>query len=293
MRKYIAIWFFLSFFVLGSISSLVMCEETETLNTIIKNIKFNDSLIVSLKGEFEFVINSYLSPSVKKALEKSYLRLKPYEKSNVLWAVQGEKIRNDFISIDEKEDTTLKYQRVFDGEVSTEFSPKDKRAYINDKKAIESYTDPLFYVGLKHHDGHYWGEVLEKNRDRVSLEKSDIIGDYSCYIIKIELEDGYVFKVWIAPEIGYRPVKVESYNSQKKLVYIKEPKYKKYTDNIWFPAEGVYSLYADNGKKWEEEKITVVECSINEKIPDDFFSIKFPSGTLIFDTIHQTNTVIP
>ena len=112
------------------------------------------------------------------------------------------------------------------------------------------------------------------------FEGKENIGDQECYIISGEISKYFKYRVWIAPDRDFRPLKIEHYYGEgkegwKTATDIKLEK----IDGIWFPT------YAEMVPVGDEDvlpiTIKVLEVELNKKLPDKTFDIEFPHGTWV------------
>ena len=131
----------------------------------------------------------------------------------------------------------------------------------------------------------YWESALETGGFR--LVGTDLVNGRPCCAIEgragVWEEMGRVgspVKVWIDPERGFAVAKLEVYDNGtgelNRFNSFDVIEMKNIEDDLWVPVHVLFQ----NGKE-----VVVEEIGINEDLPEDFFTIKFPEGTRVTDKI--------
>ena len=118
------------------------------------------------------------------------------------------------------------------------------------------------------------------------LKCSEAIRGHNCYVLEGRVNvlperefAGYPTKAWIDPGRGFAVVRLEVYTSRTAKFDAMNSfdvlEMKEVSEGLWVPVHVLYR----HGKE-----IVVKEISVNEKIPEKLFTIKFPRGTKVSDS---------
>lgn len=164
-------------------------------------------------------------------------------------------------------------------------------AILSDEPAEFAYTNP----------GFLFLEIFRTNIVDVLKDKTaqyagkETIDGQECYIITGQIRADRRYKVWIAPERDFRPLRIDLYYGKEGgqgsfMVGIHNIKLEK-IDGIWFP------IYADKTSTGAKDAVPVAirisEVKLNKSIPDDVFDIKFPPGTRVVDSLLMIEYTVP
>ena len=118
----------------------------------------------------------------------------------------------------------------------------------------------------------------------------EYIDDYLCKVIKMSIKGSKIdmvteFILWISPSCMYRPLKIELKQPMENpdSHIIANIKYKKYSDDIWFPKLIIWDKF------WQGTYIIHTVLSLNDdwvlntSLPDSLFEMSFPKGLKISD----------
>lgn len=121
-------------------------------------------------------------------------------------------------------------------------------------------------------------EALQNRTCR--LEGKEKINQDECYIVSGEINKDSKFRLWIAPEKDFRPLKMELKYGRVKgfTLFIQNIKLQN-IDGIWFPVYGEI-LTIGTGDEIPFV-IKVIDAKLNKSLSHEIFDIKFPPGTTI------------
>jgi hypothetical protein len=314
---------------------------------LINNIKINENLIQNVRAHFSVVLvekNGYLEDVMDWGYEggKEYLRGTENFLPNEMYEIEN--CTN--LKMHTKE--TVKTETAFDGskcyfyrKSSNEQNPIRSRGAVSPlNPSVFCYKlTPNILMGydVKEFGRSSLAETI-KQAESFSIKRDmETINDRSCYVIEInsaEIDPGskipWDAKVWIDPERGFRPQRIEKYfggvkgnNKYKVLRQRTDILEMKQVDGIWFPIKGLRSWFKisdvtppegmsveDFGKLPEEERrclgkydikkepltrmVTVDydTIRINKGIDEKEFKVTFPVGCAVFDEFIQSGYVV-
>lgn len=138
-------------------------------------------------------------------------------------------------------------------------------------------------------------EILSNPQAKVLSEKEYIEED-ECFVVylekfwkkgdsRYERRHGFGYKIWICPEKGFFPRKIEIWiPGRKKPLYIFGPiVLKKFKGDIWFPIKTDIVYPFAKKSEYSKQTIEYTDIKINQGIKDEEFGIKFPKGTEVYD----------
>ena len=137
------------------------------------------------------------------------------------------------------------------------------------------------------------GSFLRGSFENNTVIDLSVIGEEAQDNILCKVIQGYVvttgdsIKVWLAPNMMYRPKHVEliSWNE----ITVVHNTFKEYTGGIWYPEtlqKEQYYIDEQTGGNvlYYRETITVLnDFVINTVVPSNLFEVTFPSGLMVFD----------
>ena len=296
---------------LGSmmITSTIASDEID-VSTIIARIKYYDSLIESGRGNCVLENHFYLqSRSTKAEYLFVFGRVGEDSKIKVMYHKGGPK--KNMVQIFDGE----KQWEIYDHEV------KNKKLYgVRYHFAMSPTLDPRFWQTYGDRDYltvPLW-KLLEKYESQI-IGVEQLNGN-DCYVIQVKRPSSRSFKVWVSPQQGFRPIKIENRfvtaqppvqirkvaglsDVTSENIVTKELSYRKYADDIWFLHKGKTTLVESlsepkRGENMTESKVkTVRETHI--RIKDFKLNIdvldqlrpNIPNEALIFD--HNLRKALP
>jgi len=135
-------------------------------------------------------------------------------------------------------------------------------------------------------------EFLNGSLGDKSVENLGIIGEEAqngvmCNKIQGKIKNSEsTVTVWLAPNLMFRPVKVEiaSFDTVTEI----ENSFREHTGGVWFPEQirkNVYYLNANGEKElYSQETLNIQESfELNVEVSSDEFEIEFPKGLEIYD----------
>jgi hypothetical protein len=124
------------------------------------------------------------------------------------------------------------------------------------------------------------------NPDRTNLQMTDdVIDGIACKRISFRNQRQHSCLVWIAPKLGYNPIRFDSWNDERgfrNTVNLKIEKHKE--SGIWFPVSSIRDeLYQGKPYTHSEDKVEII--TFNKPIPIETFGPKgmnTPVGTRVY-----------
>ena len=292
------------------ISPSIAADEID-MKAVITRIKDYDSLIESGYGDCILENKYHLMPNSTKA-EYQFIfdGLGENRKMKVMYQKGGPKL--NFVQIFDGE----KQWEIYDHEV------QNKKMYgVRHQLTMSRTLDPgswLTYGSANNVTQPLW-KLLEKYESKIiGMER---LNDDNCYVIQVEKPSSRSFKIWIAPQKGFRPIKIEnrfvvghaspifeaagiSDLVTNERMITKEISYQEYADRIWFLQKGKTTFVAflatpENEKNTAESEVTIIRESRIE-LNDFKFNIdvldklrsNIPNEALVFDhSLHRLRPV--
>ena len=181
------------------ISTSIAADEID-LKTIIAGIKYHDSLIKSGRGGCVLENNFHLQSSSTKA-EYLFVFDKIGENSKIKVMYQEGGPKKNMVQIFDGE----KQWEIYDHEI------ENKKLYgVRHHFEMSRTLDPrswLTYGGQNYLIEPLW-KLLEKYESKI-IGMEQLNGN-DCYVIQTERPSSQSFKIWIAPQKGFRPIKIEN-----------------------------------------------------------------------------------
>ena len=291
----------LAWFGIIVISTSIAADEID-MKTVIAGIKYYDSLIESGRGDCILEKNFHLLPNSTKA---EYLfvfdGIGENRKMKVMYQQGGPK---------------KNMTQFFDGEKQWEIYDHEveyKKMYgVRHELKMGRTLDPgswLTYGSANYETEPLW-KLLERYECKIiGMER---LNDDNCYVIQAEKPSSRSFKIWIAPQKGFRPIKIENrfvvghtspifeaagisdLVTNERMV-TKELTYQKYADRIWFLQKGKTTYVAfladpENGENTAESEVKIIRESrielkdfkLNIDVSDQL-RLNIPNEVLVFD----------
>jgi hypothetical protein len=111
----------------------------------------------------------------------------------------------------------------------------------------------------------------------------DFLNDTECKkILYVNEKDEYHFAVWIAPQYGYSPIRMESQTKKYSLFDSTTVEVRRYKDtDLWVPVKATVQRL-ENGELFQKTDYTISIYSINEPLDPKLFTpelLDIPVGT--------------
>lgn len=265
--------------------SLLTCQldifaETPILEFVKQGCRANDHLVHSGMGHLTCKV---------KFLELSEDH-KDYE-AEIFFVFKGKKLRYDSECSSPKTRLFSKrreiLKQVFDGEKTTTFSckyyPDEGTIFpggsIEGRNGINMDNVPISY-GIA-----FYSKSLE---ELLSEEEAEVIGSEMvdgelCYRIKTTFEAMVPLEILINTKRGFRAQEIKTFSAQGTVGHsISLVEFEK---GVWFPINIKIQFPFSEPFSGELKEIIVKDdFKINVDIPDDLFTIKFPSGIPVYDS---------
>lgn len=267
MNKLIKV-FLLTLFV--NLNFLFTESSTDlTLEFVTAGIKYNNSLIKSVKVEYDvYIIKNGQKTTTKhkeiwiKKGDKEYLQTKRFRDGNL--------ILFDEVAYNGQKGMTLLHSQ----------HPK-----IPDSGVI--YTGKPLPLDERFTWGNLYQEIWQTDISR-RLEKDTIISfskdtqsEKTYYIIHGKDKDtGLGYRVWVDPKRSFRFIKIQHIGLKGNVVSEIYPiELKEFAGGIWFPVKAIIKD-PDSGLVNE---CIATKIEINSEIPDEIFTLQYKKGTDIWD----------
>jgi outer membrane lipoprotein-sorting protein len=138
------------------------------------------------------------------------------------------------------------------------------------------------------------GTAKEGALQNVRITGEEVLDGVSCQVVEASVVNSDVtYKVWIAPDRMYRPVKTEI----RTGTGIKEVRtqFRQYGE-VWFPSqiivELLFSLDGSNPEFRNRTTLTVdKDYQINTDVSDTLFQLRFPKGVKGYDWRTKTTFI--
>jgi len=305
----------LSFLLIGL---ALTCAQEKTnskeLDSIIQGVKHGDSIVLSGQGTLVFeqiYPNNYINNENMLNSMKGTLSIKDdslignipfsdkHEKSEINFSFHNNKLFFEKFNFNEGRNFPL-LELAFNGEITTSISyERNGRELLlasgkidNDWYKFQDKYDPRMFsmTIMENPIGSWLDSAVSGKSNTISIIGEESIDDYVCKIIKISVKDPKIdmvteFTFWISPSCMYRPLKVEIKQPMENpdSHIIANVKYKKYSDDIWFPKLIIWDKF------WKGTYIihTVLALNddwiLNTSLPDSLFEVSFPKGLKVSD----------
>ena len=131
--------------------------------------------------------------------------------------------------------------------------------------------------------------------DQVTVSPTvETVAGRPCYVIEC-VNDRHSLrgKLWISPDFGFRPVKMEYYLSNGAFCSHTVTEMKEVAQGVWFPTKGTKEWHIPNPPGSEslvlysvaEFEVDPTSLKVNSGVSDDEFVFTFPKGTQVYDRI--------
>jgi outer membrane lipoprotein-sorting protein len=296
-----AMIFLMTVFLLLGLSSF---SQALDLEEIIDGVKFNDSLVESGVGHITCKDEFSIEPKTGLSPEEEAKSWRSGSDKEVFFAFEGEKARCDvkyvLRQVGTGKEVQVKHEESFDGEKTMIFKyniyGRVIQAVIQSKKYFLTAYDPrIWSMPIIKEPPIPLASLLKKQTGgdikvtSVSLLGNERLGNDTCYKILVVTDKGKI-KLWINPNKGYRPQKIEQdEETPMKRRMITLVTLHQYPNNVWFPSKIVHRTYAfdkrSNNYKLSSTKTIVIhdDFKINVDVPDELFEIQFPKGVKVYD----------
>lgn len=281
-------------------TTLSMADDVK-LEYVLEGIKYNDSIVKNCSIKMSYIEETTKSTEGNNAFRDLLSKdpeapLPPllqkeerqYYEYNIVLKGQKLKIEEkhyEYSPKNEREPIKLLYHYLFayDGEKTRRiyYFPEDEtklEAAISSEPISSSYgrdAIPLVFTD-------FLGSTLSQYPEMKLIEKTRMDG-YDCYLLEgPHIRGNKKVKIWVAPEIGFRPLRIES--STDMFEIITKAEYENY-NGIWAVKHRTYQSFlkkspnTDNLLKLFKRELTVKKAEFiapPEEIPDSVFVLEFP-----------------
>ena len=306
MKYFIMVFILYALFVCDSLA-----EGGENINDIINTMKLSESLVKTGKGDvtWTFIIvdsTSSIGNDYSATLFSEEQEMIFWMKKNIYFVFDGNKIREDskcMLDIPER----------FGGGI---YETRDMLAFNGEtceNMLLErsSYNDIYSIAGsIGNFDRNYdafwyqWDPTIHtmnfimngqkilisdylKNNNATLINSADYIDQKKSVLMSIKNIDDSdsLIYIWLAPELLYKPVKIEMKSKKWNTTITIE--YKEYEKNIWFPQKIIKELRCNNQGHDSLLSKEIIEYNddyeINIPIENSLFMLPFPPELDVYD----------
>lgn len=135
----------------------------------------------------------------------------------------------------------------------------------------------------------------------VAPAMEDVDG-HSCWRINIPSgrDDVQGYSVWLDPEIGFCPRRVEMSYKSRQPWFVNLKDYHNLGNDVWFPMRIEYRFYVNSpavtgqvGDVQQDMIYAAEHIYIDRPITDEDVAVDFPPGTRVSDDVHGETYVVP
>jgi hypothetical protein len=208
------------------------------------------------------------------------------------WATDGEKCYlREIVSGSAGDGVARTLTRAYDGEKQVSFDGQE--GYIHDRLEAGACR-PEVALGLRWASGARLSRWLREHGP--TLLKHEDLDSQGCYVLEVHYDEGNKARLWIAPGLGFRAVRMVRYGADGGIEGVTSYEdFKEYAKGVWLPCTISGTSYAARGIGgfvWSETKWRVREAKVNEKVPPDTFELTFPNGTPVYDARSDRVTIV-
>lgn len=137
------------------------------------------------------------------------------------------------------------------------------------------------------------GTIGEVIRHGTVFETTEMIDGHACLRVDVApSDDRGACSVWVDPQIGFCPRKVEIPRENRKSQVIEFSDYKEIANGVWFP--GTIDNRFTIPDKGEMHYISrVKETSVDKPFLQEELTVTFPSGTEVIDSVLDAKYTVP
>lgn len=332
------------FFILHCIGNVYSNISPEAL---INHVQHSEALIQNVKADLSIVLvekNNYLEDTLNWGYEDG----KEYFRGTVNYLPNEVYETEDCTSLKLHTKETVQIKTAFDGEKcffyrksSNERNPERSRGAIAPlNPSVFSYKitpNVLMGYDVKEFGRSSLAEAITQAESFHVKEAMEQVNGRLCYVIEIDSVEidpsskvPWDAKVWIDPERGFRPVRIEKYlggvegdNKYKVLRQRTDVLEMRQVDGIWFPIKGQRAWFTisevtppagmsrkefDDLSDQERRRVGTYELKkspttrlvtvdfdtirINQGIEEQEFRVQFPLGCSVYDEFLQSGYVV-
>ncbi len=294
---------------------LTLCFGTASafsadLKTISSEAEKGDSIVRSGYGQIVYTMTRVdsLSARTKQKDQELTSSLLPgqtmiiqnYTEVFIDMSFDGPRIRNDISTIFNCPDGTSfssHWLSSYDGNQTEELhldslGPNGfitPRGYVRTENVIRVHQyDPRYYGNAVFNvpvATFVGGLCREGSLENIRISGEETIDGIVCDIVEADVaKSDKAYKVWLAAEYNYRPVKYELRTSEGLEEVINS--FKQYGD-VWFPEMITVQKYYFDGKQFVIEKRMTLDVDdrfeVNSVLEREVFDIDFPRGLSVYD----------
>jgi hypothetical protein len=286
------------------------CEERTPMTTLqeIRNgVELGERLVASFTGGMTITTDAI--ETVEAYIEDQLHVYLPVDmEQRFIVASHGSRWRCDYTFLPVLEDKMDTYESLYiracDGETQQRYDvarPYPDGIFFNPHgqiRAPEEFKRSLSprpfinIIGDKNRTNEYYpvSDILGDCTEEDVKITYAVIDDISCLHISDNVhEENNTIDLWIAPQYNYQPIRASAVSDSIKI--ISDYSYNEYQDGVWFVEEIKRRVYYRDAQKQSDihylTKSLVVddEFTVNCEIPSELFSLSFPRGLMISNSI--------
>jgi len=310
VRKASLYWALVTLLVgLIAVASVYICfgldQSDATLETVMRGIEFNDSLLRGIRVTFTEELTQ--PEEARQWMRKNWLTKEPTEQEPSVtvglfppkvvtlrsFITKGEKCwaerKQIYPEVDFASAPHNFQQHAFDGEQFVSYQPAANDAYIHRDTAGIGACRPEIIFGIYRTGTYPLAQWLRDSRATFAGKES--VEGVLCYVLEViedESENGKT-RLWIDASRGFRPRRIQEYWASGEIRIVSEfQQFQKYRDDVWLPhkmTSKLYSSKAITGEsfQWTQTTDTIKEVEVDPEVPDSTFVFDFPEGVRIYD----------
>ena len=144
--------------------------------------------------------------------------------------------------------------------------------------------------------GGYTLDQILSNGQTVLLPEKEIVEQSQCYVVHLksigEPNEHVGYKIWLDPEQGFLPRKIEIWSSGQVRAVIGPITLQRFGEGIWFPVRAEFTSYLTSGES-KRYSIEIEQIRINEGLDESIFIPVFESGMTVYDEQLGSSYVVP
>lgn len=283
---------------------LVSKGAASSAEELIKGLAMRERNITTLTGEFRLKAE-YLKNGVLEKWEKLYK-----------WIKKGkmQKMSSEYLSFPEsfKEvkpseeckgcsviTETGEEIRFFDGEVTKTYFARTKQASIQPGDYVSIRKTPADWLLLRF-GGKPLSVFLKQENMNVTYTGKKKLGTEICHLLEFSKDEKMRGKLYLSDNKGLVPTRfeIEIKNTSAAFNTKGVHTFKKFRNygGIWFPRRMdcvIYNVYPHRKEVAAKEILDVKGLQVNIEVPQKDIILKFPSGTLVSDSILHLRYRVP
>ncbi|MHC4430769.1 MAG: hypothetical protein ACYTBS_02905 [Planctomycetota bacterium] len=260
-----------------------------TAAELIEAVKHGDSLLRNV--DCNYTVDEQLNKAIHRQSRRPLKR-----KLEIHWRKEGTKDYVDVTCYDGRlfSGKSFRFVMAHNDKIRMQWQPNEKLGYVSEKPQKDAWPIPFdFCVTLKKR-GKMLGQALEESR--IETLEDARWENRECYYVEAVQPDQGRAKVWIDPKAGWRARRIRYWGPGGSIWYEASANLKDCGNGIWFPAEGVFTLYGNDratGKRVgsAESRLKLKQVKVNADLSTKDFEIQYPHGTRVHVVAHEASYI--